>query len=222
MEHTFDDTSIRKFIANRGYFPKLREGAVVQCETKNILRHLMQGYTLFTTLNEPGKMLFTDRQFKREYNRHKLPKYIYGLVEKVSTDASCDHNYFLDIIEVNFFGEHILKGFGKRCSPKLEIWEYQVSLVRNRTDNTGIEIDGVEDMFKYCFDQHQWIKALCPYCECTGCGYMDIYDDLQAVYSVFDKMNVGECAKRAMVKNWYQNKSNYVRINCVDADSRVR
>ena len=123
MEHTKDDTSIRKFIATKGYFPKLREGAVVQCETTYVILQLMKGYSLFSTLSKPGRMLFTDRQYKSQYNRRQLPKYIYGLVEQVSTDASCEENYFLDIIEVNFFGEHILKGFGKRCSPKLEMWE---------------------------------------------------------------------------------------------------
>ena len=215
-EHTKDDISIRKFVANRGYLPKLREGSIVQCETQYAIRQLMKGYSHFNTLNESGKMLFTDRKYKRGYNRHKIPKYIYGLVKQVATDASCENKYDLDIIEINFFAEHLLKGFGLRCSPTIQMWEYQVELVRNKTDNTGIEIEGVDEMFKYCYVKHQWIKAMCPYCERTGCGYMHIFDDLQAVVLVFDKMSVSECAKRAMVKNWYQNYSNFVRINCVD------
>ena len=50
---------------------------------------------------------------------------------------------------------------------------------------------------------------------------MKIYE-VQAVYSVITKMNVSQCTKRAMVKNWYQNQSNSIRIKCVDEDSKVR
>jgi len=222
MEHTLDDTSIRKFIANKGYFPKLREGAIIQCETRKVLNQIMEGYTTYSTLNEPGKMMFTDRQYKRSYNRHTLPKYIYGLVEEVATDASCDNSYYLDIIRVNFYGEHLLKGFGYRCCTKLSLWEYQVEIVRNKTDNTDIDIQGVDEMFKYDYEQHQWIKAVCIYCGGTGCGLMNIYDDVQAVCSVFEKMNVSQCAKRAMLKNWYQNSTNNISIRCVDEDGKAR
>ena len=222
MEHTKGDLCIRKYIANKGYQPKLRKGAIVQCETNAVISKLMTGYAQYSTLNEPGRMLFTDRHFKSSYNRHCLPKYIYSLVEQVATDTSCENNYYLDIIEVTFYGEHLLRGFGKRCSPKLQMWEYQVNLIRNRTDSEGIDIEGVEKMFVYNYDLHHWIKAVCPYCERTGCGYMKIYDEVQAVCSVITKMNVSQCAKRAMVKNWYQNQSNSIRIKCVDEDSKVR
>ena len=35
----------------------------------------------------------------------------------------------VDIIEVNFFAENLLKGFGKRCSPTIQMWEYHVEVV---------------------------------------------------------------------------------------------
>ena len=221
-EHTKDDIFIRQFIANKGYFPKLSEGEIVRCKTTDVISQLMSGYSEYCTLNEPGRMMFTDRHYKSNYNRHQLPKYIYSLVEQVATDASCENEYFLDLIMINFFGEHLLKGFGKRCSTKLQLWEYQVNIVRNKTDNTVIEIEGVDEMFKYDYNQHKWIKAVCPYCGRTGCGLLQIYDDLQAVCSVFEKMNVSQCAKRAMLKNWYQNSTNNIRIRCVDEDGKAR
>ena len=167
MEHTEDDSYIGVYITEKGYKPKIREGAIVQCLTRNVIPQLMTGYQIFSSCNEAGKMMFTDRHFKSNYNRNKLPEYIYGLVEEVSTDASCENNYYLDIFKVNFYGEHLLKGFGKKCSPKLQMWEYQTKLIRNKTDNTSIDIEGVDGMFLYDYDVHHWIKALCIYCDRT-------------------------------------------------------
>ena len=102
------------------------------------------------------------------------------------------------------------------------MWEYQTKLIRNKTDNTSIDIEGVDGMFLYDYDVHHWIKALCIYCDHTGCGLIRIYDDLQTVCNVFDTMNVSQCAKRAMVKNWYQHYTNKIRIKCVDEDAKAR
>ena len=81
----------------------------MRCKTTDVISQLMSGYSEYCTLNEPGRMMFTDRKYKSNYNRHQLPKYIYGLVEQVATDASCENNYYLDLIIVNCFGEHLLK-----------------------------------------------------------------------------------------------------------------
>ena len=82
----------------------------------------------------------------------------------------------------------------------------------------GIVIKGVDDMFKY--DLHHCTNDVCPQYDRPWCRLIHNYDNLQAVCSVFDGMNISQYGKRAM-KKVYHHITNKLRVDCVDEEIKA-